>query len=264
MERQEQVNFGERLFIMAVILVLIAEGIFTCLALATPISWGRLLLGLIGGALILILANAIYSGSRQGYQAALGWAALAIVLTVLPLAMPANFAGLGASLAWAAWFKLIAYCLFVLILFVPVSVQAFLASRRGEQVKVREKAVVDAGSPLAWTDEQNKAFASLTTSLLSAGGVLIVVGLLLLGLALGAPVSGTVDPFALLEAVTFLILGLILVMPVSAWQAVASSESGKGYLMKALSQLTVVAVVVILASLAAGLVVINRLLPLFK
>jgi hypothetical protein len=262
MERQDQVDFGQRLFVMGVVFILVAELIFMCLALGEHFSWVRLFLGALGITIVLLAANAIYGGSRSAYGVALGWVGLALLLTALPL-INDRFSNLGPSQTWASWLKLIAYGFFGLLLLVPVSVHSFIASRRGEEVMVREKMVLDPGSPLAWTTEQNQAFKGLTSSLIAAASILILVGLWLLTLALAAPTAGNVDPWALLEAVAFLALGVVALLPVSAWNAVASSESGKGYLMQALGQLTWVTVAAALACLAVGAVVVIRLLTLF-
>ncbi len=131
MERQEQIDFGERLLVAGVLSVLVVEAFFTILSLTLYLNLPRLALSALGGVLILVLGAWLYTGNRRAQQVAVGWTGLELVLSLIPLLWLLLHPGqaekeplilaLGVPEAWLAAIKFLVYLSFFLMLTISVT-----------------------------------------------------------------------------------------------------------------------------------------------
>jgi hypothetical protein len=248
MNREAFLDKGERIFVMAVSLVLGAEVLFTTMGWGTELAWPRLLLGIFGGVFILFLANRLYAGDRAMEKVAVGWAGFQIVLLLASLVIgPTPRSGalgflqdLGLPWRSMAALKLVAYACFVAALVVPGSARAFLAARRGEDITPFVPAtVVDTSEPMALTPDQTQLFGSLARLMQGAGAILILLGLFVILNAI--PPSLNISQrgaIALLEGFLTLGLGALMLAPAQALAGLGSATtSTMGRIQAALQRL---------------------------
>ncbi len=281
MERQEQIDFGERLLVAGVAIVLVTEAIFTVLSITShPFTWTRLLLSVAGGVLILILGAWLYTGDRRAWLVALGWVSLELVLTLIPLGLllltPADtepslaprprteevVLALGFPLAWVMLIKLLAYLTFLLLLLLSVTVRAFLSSRPAappEPVPTN----APAGSHVVLTPQQTALFQSLAGTFQGVGLLAVAAGagLLVYETATAPAQTGPVG-LTLLEGLVLLILGLVLLLPPGALNVASQSETEPADLDQVFRRLGWLSVGVLVGSLVFLGVALAQLKPL--
>lgn len=253
MNREAYLDKGERVFVATVGFVLGVEVLCTIVGTGTVFAWPRLILGVFGGIFILYLAQRLYGGDRAIERIALGWAAFQIVLALASLAVgppiehePRSggirfLQDIGVPWRSLALLKLIAYAGFAASLYLRSSPRAFLAAKRGDQVDhYLPPTVVDDTSPLPLTPAQAQLFGSLSSWMVTAAVVLMLVGVYTILYAIPTTLNiGAGKPLSLLEGILIFGLGALLLAPALALGG--SGEAGvntAGRLQTALRHLT--------------------------
>jgi len=223
MNREAFLDKGERVFVATVGLVLAVEVLCTIVGTGTQFAWPRLILGVFGGVFILYLAQRLYGGDPAIERIALGWAAFQIVLALASLVVGPDprTGGLrflqDTGVPWRslALLKLIAYAAFAASLYLRSSPRAFLAAKRGDQVDhYLPPTVVDDTSPLSLTPAQSQVFGSLSSWMIAAAVVLMLVGVYTILYAIPTTLNITAGkPLSLLEGILIFGLGALLLAP---------------------------------------------------
>ncbi len=239
MERQEQIDFGERLFVAGVMSVLVIEAIFLIVSVSLWPSLPRFLLSAVGGVLILILGGWLYSGDKKAWQVTVGWTGLELVLTLIPLILlllsPAESSpapvvlALGVPVDWLMGLKFLVYLGFLLLLVISVNVRAFLDSRHGGPAShaVAAPAGESPAPAVQLSEQQTSLFQSLASTLQGVGLLVVLAGAgLMVWETTTAPGQSGPDGLVLLEGLVLLILGVVLLLPPGALNLASQSEGG--------------------------------------
>jgi hypothetical protein len=226
MNREAFLDKGERVFVATVGLVLAVEVLCTIVGTGTQFAWPRLILGVFGGVFILFLAQRLYGGDHAIERIALAWAAFQIVLALASLVVGPDprTGGLrflqDTGVPWRslALLKLIAYAAFAASLYLRSSPRAFLAAKRGDQVDhYLPPTVVDDTSPLSLTPAQSQVFGSLSSWMIAAAVVLMLVGVYTILYAIPTTLNiAAGKPLSLLEGILIFGLGALLLAPALA------------------------------------------------
>lgn len=286
MERQEQIDFGERLLVAGVFSVLIVEALFTILSASEWISLSRLLLSVVGGVLILFLGGWLYTGSRKAWQVAVAWLCLELLLTLIPLvvllvspaeasvvllvspaeASPANAVlALGVPVAWLMCLKFLVYLSFLLLLVTSVSVRAFLDSRHGEPSATPVSLAGAAAPAVTLTEPQVSLFQALATTFQAVGLLVLLAGAgLMVWETTTAPFQRGPNSMVLLEGLVLLILGLVLLLPPGALNLATQSEAGHSSFDQVFRRLGWLCVGVLVGGLIFLAVALVHLRPLYS
>src|SRR5262245_15207136 len=226
MNREAFLDKGERVFVATVGFALAVEVLCTIVGTGTAFAWPRLILGVFAGVFILFLAQRLYSGDRTIERIALGWAAFQIVLALASIAVgPGPRSGAlrflqDTGVPWRslALLKLLAYVSFAAALYLRSSPRAFLAAKRGDQVDhYLPPTVVDDTSPLSLTPAQAELFGSLSSWMITAAVVLMLVGVYTILYAIPTTLNlAAGKPLALFEGILIFGLGALLLAPALA------------------------------------------------
>jgi hypothetical protein len=252
MTRQERLDVGEKIFVGAFVGSIVIEVLLTLFALSLIVGHGSssavlttVVLGVVFVGFMLFLANWLYSGDLTAWKTAVGWGGFQIVLSVAVIVAflaASNHPGfadyLGIPNIWLAVIKAVTYALFVASLALAPPVRDFLGLRRGEHVPEEAAAEVPpSGVTVPLTDAQAAAFASLANWITTAGGVLIVAGLVRLGAAVYDTNPRNIWPGvpSALEGVVAAALGALLLFPAQALKLFQSRDMN--HLMNALKSL---------------------------
>jgi hypothetical protein len=253
MTRQERLDVGEKIFVGAFVGSIVTEVLLTLFALSLLVGHSSssavlttVLLGVVFVGFMLFLANWLYSGDLTAWKTAVGWGGFQIVLSVavivafLAASSHPGFADyLGIPNIYLAIIKAVTYALFVASLALAPPVRDFLGLRRGEHVP-EDTAAVEvpaSGVTVPLTDAQAAAFASLSNWITTAGGVLIVAGIVRLGAGIYATDARNIWPGvpSVIEGVVAAVLGALLIFPAQALKLFQSRDMN--HLMNALKSL---------------------------
>lgn len=271
MERQEQINFGERLLVLGVLTVLITEALFTILAFSLGFPGYSVLLGLAGFVVMMFLAAWLYKGSKQAWQAAVAWTGLQLLVIATPLVLllvpgagsphPITQAlGVPPPLTWLLVIKLAVYLAFGLLLLASDSFRMFLRSRH--EHPAHEPVSIPGPTPagLTLTEKQTSLFQTLSATFQAVGLVVLLAGGFLLIQETSYPTGrGGPAGLVMLEGVVLLILGLGLLLPAGALSLLGQSEASSDDLTQVFRRLSWLSVSLLLAGLALLGVVVAHL-----
>jgi hypothetical protein len=254
MTRQERLDVGEKIFVGAFVGSIVIEVLLTLFALTLIVGHGSssavlttVLLGVVFVGFMLFLANWLYSGDLIAWKTAVGWGGFQIILAVaviIAFAAASNHPGfadyLGIPNVWLAVIKAVTYVLFVASLALAPPVRDFLGLRRGEHVAEEEVPAAEvptSGVVVPLTDAQAAAFASLGNWIATAGGVLIVAGILRLGASFYDTNPKNIWPAvpSAVEGAVAVALGALLLFPAQALKLFQSRDLS--HLMNALKSL---------------------------
>jgi hypothetical protein len=193
-QSSSRIDLGQRLFVMSIFMVAVAEALITIMNIGGAFDWLGCLFGIVAGAGILYLGNWLYTGSKTALNATAGWAAVFFLLAALGLmAKEFGIAGdagwdaqahhLGIAMVWQAWIKLAVYALLLSLLVFPTATRDWLAHRRGESIQAIAAAVPAAPGadvPVVLAAEHTNALEAWSSALGIAIGAMFVVGLVLI------------------------------------------------------------------------------------
>jgi len=258
MNREIQLENGEKLFVSGFITAAAAESLVTLVANGTHFNWYSTLNGALGTILMLLLADRLYRGDRYIAPITLfvilmqlGLGLRALVDAVGLVKIPETFEFMALPFAWLAVVKILAYAILLSFLLCSTSVQDFLAWRRGEQVPERSystntveevtaqaPSIPPSGVTISLSEKETASYANLPWLLQTAGAVLAVLGLLrvVYGI-LALKLIGLPGLFMLLDGTITLVLGLLLGLPAAACNLLKSEGPDLAYVMNAVRSL---------------------------
>jgi hypothetical protein len=273
--QSQRSDLGHRFFLLGVFGVLVVEALSTIVNIGHGFIWTGTLLGAVSCLGILCLGNWLYAGDRAALTATRAWVLLQLILVAVATAILVSDVPVGSPIphrlniteAWQGWLKLLAYAGFATAVFLPGVVLEFLAVQRGETVAAKETAPAETpafgGEPVTLANDQTQALEGLAGAMKMVSGLLILVGGLdvLAGLLnLGKSSAGNFRALNIVEGLPFLGLGLVLVAPIQALEALLSAAPRTmGHVMPLLTRLATTFAVYVLLFVALAVIIVWRL-----
>jgi hypothetical protein len=253
MVHQERLEIGEKCFVSGIMAVLATEAGLTVITSGMHFSWVGLLLGITGFCLTLVLANRLYTGSRQACKLALTWIGFQILYATFTLLLMVSSARgaeiaqhLGAPALWPVLFKVLVYLGLGWILVRMPTVREFFAEKRGEPRAhdlIAQKAAIvqEEDQPLNWTASQNEGVRDLAQyvrltvgALIALGAVQMLASVVVFDLHSGSPQA----VLLLVQGLLIVVLGMAMGAPSNEIRLLASpEEQTQGQFLRALGSL---------------------------
>jgi len=265
-------DLGQRLFLLGVFAVLVAEVIVTVANVGQWFEWTSCLLGVIACLGMLYLGNWLYTGNRTALTVTRIWVAiqLAVVLAgVIALSeTPADSAiprHLGINAFWQGYLKLAVYLGFAGLLFAPGATLDFFSAQRGEApAKVpapTTEQTAPVGNPVELAVEHTRALEGLGGAMQTVSGVLVIVGALELLIGLLAAGQTSAADWLSIHGIVVAALGAVLWPPTKALQALlGASPRNTGYVMNFLTALLATFKAYLFILLALAVLVVSQLM----
>lgn len=243
MEKQDSLDFGQRLVVASLILVLLVEIVLCYLGILRGFWFGAMLEGLFVLA-ALAMANGVYSGREDARGKSLLWITLQLIISLTGLAVlaadkPLEVSSyLGITSPWWGIVKFLSYLGLGSLLFYSNTVKAFLGVKGGKRLEELnlplDSLVVPTGTNVPLTKEQIQAVDNLAGSLKAVSITLFVVA----GIKFAQLFLQGYQLRTLAEAVLILSLGAIMILPTRSLKMVSENGPDVAYIMNAVRKLS--------------------------